>query len=175
MALCPALAMCGIGALLAGCSGSVTVGGTSTVDQSGEVSYAQAYISHQLPDLPATKSVDCPSNVDPKAGNTFECHATLANGQEVTLPFRIAAVPGDHVRFAPNYAQVSQALAVEVLYKGGAGLGVQSVECPTGVPATVGKTFECRARLKGGRSASVTLRVDKATSTDQNLQAVHAS
>jgi|tagenome__1003787_1003787.scaffolds.fasta_scaffold17445379_2 hypothetical protein len=44
-----------------------------------------------------------------------------------------------------------------------------------GAPATVGKTLQSEAQLKGGRTAKVTLKVDKATPTYQNLQVVRAS
>jgi uncharacterized protein DUF4333 len=169
-----ALAALAAAALLAGCSASVTTGGDTLV-QSSEVAYAQSYISKQLTDMPATKSVSCPSGVDAKVGNTFECQATLTNGQKVTLPFRVDSISGKHVALAANFAQVSPAVAIDSMYKGTASLGVQSVDCPSGVPATVGKTFDCQVHLENGRTLKVTLRIDNATATDQSLSAVHAS
>ncbi len=151
------------------------MGDEATLDHSDEVAYAQNYISRELPDLPATKSIDCPSHVDAKAGNTFECQATLANGQEVTLPFRILSASDNHASFATNFAQVSPALATDVMYQAGASSGLQSADCPSGVPATAGKTFDCQAHLKSGRTLNVTLRVGKATATNQPLVIVRTS
>jgi hypothetical protein len=167
-----AVAIFGIALVMAGCS--VSVGsGTKTVDKPDEVSYAQKYLSDQLSGLPPPQSVDCPSDVEAKVDTTFECQATLTNGQEVTLPC-ITSVNGDHAELHVNPDLVNQALAVEVLYKT-ADSPTKSVQCPTDVPATVGKTFDCQGTSKAGPTSTVTLKVEKATSSDQSLRVVNAT
>ena len=164
-----ALAVCAIAAIMAGCSASVSVGsGEKTADRSDEVSYAQQYIAHQFPDLPPAQSVDCPGDVALKVGATYECQATLTNGQEVTVPFRLTSVNGDNGVAHANVALVIQALAVDVIYKA-APSPPKSVACPTDVPATQNKTFECQVTLTNGTAQTVTLKVQSATSRGQDL------
>src|SRR4051794_23582421 len=74
--------------LTAGCGS----GGTTTVDQQDSVSFAQRALASKFPHLPKAQSVDCPSDVEAKEGTTFDCTATLENGQQVTLPIRIGAL-----------------------------------------------------------------------------------
>lgn len=162
-----ALAVCGIAAVMAGCSAEVHVGG-STVKQAGEISSTKSFIAHSLPDLPPVDSVDCPSGVDAKVGTTFECQATLDNGQEVTIPFEVASIDGDHVKFNLNTDVVTQGLAVDVVYKA-ADSPPKSVDCPTDVQATKGKTFDCRLTFESGKVSTLTLKVVSATSNGQNL------
>ena len=164
------LAVCGLSAVLTGCSVSVG-GGTETVDRSSEVTQARQSLAG-LTDLPATKSVDCPSDVEAESGTTYECHATLANGQEVTLPARVEDVDGDNARLENNLDVVNQALAVDVMYAA-ADSPPKSVECPTDVPATVGKTFECKVTFKAGNTITATLKVEAIT-PKQHLRVVSA-
>lgn len=164
-----ALAICGVAAFLPGCSISIG-GGTDTVDRSSEVSQARQALA-ALTDLPPTESIDCPADVEAKAGTTYECQATLANGQEVTLPARVASVD-DNAKLVSNLDLVIQALAVDVMYRA-ADSAPKSVECPTDVQATVGKTFECKVTFKEGGTITATLKVD-ATTPRQHLRVVRA-
>src|SRR5215216_983127 len=77
--------------------GSVSVGGTTTVDRPDAVAVAQRFVAQQLPDLPSARSVDCPNDVEAKVGTNFECTATLTNGQKVTLSLRVEQLQGDQV------------------------------------------------------------------------------
>jgi hypothetical protein len=164
-----ALAICGIAVVMPGCSCSFSVGG-DTVDQSSEVSQAKKTLG-SLPHLPSTQSLDCPDDVEAKADTTYECQATLTNGQEVTLPARVASVHGDDMNLENNLDLVLQALALEAIYAS-ADTTPKSVECPTDVPATVGKTFDCRVTFKDG-STTATLKVES-TTPRQNLRIVAA-
>jgi uncharacterized protein DUF4333 len=168
----PLVAILVVPALVAGCSGSVSVGGTTTVDHSDSVSTAQRFLAQNLTDLPAAKSVDCAGSVDAHPGTDFDCHATLANGQEVTLPLRVASVNGDNVHIISNPDVVDQALAVDVIYQG-AKVPLTSVDCPTGIQATQGKTFDCTAKYSDGTSARITLKLVSASSNgDQQIDLV---
>jgi hypothetical protein len=170
-----ALALCGIAAMMAGCSAHVSVGsGETTAVRSDEISYAEQYMSHQFPDLPPTQSVDCPSDVPLKVGSTYECQATLTDGQVVTIPFRLTSVNGDNGVAHANVALVIEALAVDIIYKA-APSPPTSVDCPTDVPATQNKTFECQVTLTNGTAQTVTLKVTSATSRGQdvNIASVH--
>jgi len=42
------------------------------------------------------RSVSCPSNVEAKAGKTFECHVKLADGSPVTFTIRVDSVSGNN-------------------------------------------------------------------------------
>jgi hypothetical protein len=159
----PVVAVLAVPLLVAGCSGSVSIGGTKTVDKPDEVSGAQKFLAQKLTNLPAPKSVDCPGGVDAHPGTDFDCHATLTNGQEVTVPFRVASVSGDRVQMIGNPDVVDQALAVNVAYHG-ANITPTSVDCPTGLPATQGKTFDCTAKYPTGESARITLKLVSASS-----------
>jgi hypothetical protein len=167
-----ALAICGTAALMAGCSASVSVGGGNTVKQGGEISSTKSFIARSLPDLPPVQSVDCPTGVDAKVGTNFECQATLDDGQQVTIPFQVASINGDHVDFKLNPAVVNQGLAVDVVYKASDSLP-KSVDCPTDVQATKGKTFDCRVMLDNGNTDTLTMKIVNATSHGQNLSVVH--
>jgi predicted thioesterase len=162
-----ALAICGTAAVMAGCSASVSVGG-NTVKQAGEISSTKKFIAASLPDLPPVQSVDCPSGVDAKVDTTFECRATLDNGQEVTIPFQVASINGDHVDFKLNTDVVTHGLAVDVVYKA-ADSPPKSVDCPTDVQAVKGKTFDCQLTFENGKVSTLTLKVVNATSSGQNL------
>ena len=147
-------------------------GGTTTVDQQDSVAFAQRVISQKLPNLPRIKSVDCPSDVEAKQGTTFDCTATLVNGQQVTLPIRVGAVTGGRVAVENNPAVVDQAYAVDALY-GVANSPIKNVDCPSDVPARVGKTFDCTASFQDGTATTVTLRVFTAASGRHRLRVVN--
>jgi hypothetical protein len=168
------LAICGIAGVMAGCSASFSVGDGNTVNKSDEVSLAQTFLSHELSDLPPAQSVDCPSDVEAKVDSTYECQATLTNGQDVSMPFHVTSVNGDRAGLHVNPALVTEALAVEVIYRQFDPTVPQSVECPTGVPAAAHKTFDCHVTLKNGTTATVTVQVEAASSSGQHLRVVGA-
>jgi NAD(P)H-hydrate repair Nnr-like enzyme with NAD(P)H-hydrate epimerase domain len=144
--------------------------GSSTVDQSDEVGLIHKDLG--IYNLPQAKSVDCPSGVDAKVGTTFVCHATLANGQVVTLPSRVNTVNGSHATLGPDPAVLQQALAIGVIYKS-LSSEPKSVDCPSDVPAKAGKTFECRVTATNGATGTFTLRITDASSSGQHVQVVH--
>jgi hypothetical protein len=174
MARClAALAMCGIAVLGTGCSFSVSLGSDpKTVDHSAEVSQVKQILDG-LPALPAAYAIYCPFDVEAKVGKAYECRVILSNGQEVSMPFRVTSVNGDRVEVDQRLDRVDQALALNIIYKS-ADTAPKSVDCPTDVPAKVGMTFDCRLASKDGSRDTVTLKVEKATSTDQNLRIVAA-
>ena len=153
--------------LVAGCGS----GGTTTVDQQDSVAFAQRVLSQRFPNLPKIKSVDCPSDVEAKQGTPFDCTATLVNGQQVTLPIRVGAITGDRVAVETNPDVVDQAYAVDALY-GVANSPIKKVDCPSDVPARVGKTFDCTASFQDGTATTVTLKVFTTASGRQRLRVV---
>src|SRR3954451_3928869 len=155
------IATCGIVAVaVSGCSVSFSSGGT-TIKQEDLINDVQNFMTQQLPDLPATKSVDCPGDVDAKVGTTFECTATLTNGQDVTIPLQVKAVSDDHGSIQSNPDIADSALAVDLLYKD-APATPKTVDCPTGISAKVGKTFVCKSSLTNGANYTVTVKITKA-------------
>ena len=149
--------------VLSGCSASFSTGG-DTIDQSDEVKNAQNFIDQQLTSLPPTKSVSCPDGVDAKVGTTFTCTATLDNGQKVTIPLAVTSTSDNGGTLHSNPDIVDQALAVDLLYQA-AQSPLKSADCPTDVPASVGKTFDCKALFTSGKTSVVTLEV---VTADQN-------
>ena len=67
--------------------------GTKTLDQSDEVNLVNKQLSSQ--NLKA-KTVDCPSDVEAKEGDTFKCDVTLTNGSTGTYTIKIQKVSGDN-------------------------------------------------------------------------------
>jgi hypothetical protein len=170
-----ALAICAAAVLAAsGCSVSFSSGG-KTLKKDDVTKDVQNFMSAQLPDLPLTKSIDCPGDVNAKVGTTFVCTATLINGQVVTIPLRVKTTSGDHGSMGSNPDIVDQALAVDLIYHAAPSPGVKSADCPTGITAKVGKKFDCKATLKDGTTSTVTLNVDQAASNgQQHLSVVSA-
>jgi uncharacterized protein YajQ (UPF0234 family) len=67
--------------------------GTKTLDQGDEVDLVNKQLASQ--DLKA-KTVDCPSDVEAKEGDTFDCDVTLTNGKTGTYTIKITKVSGDN-------------------------------------------------------------------------------
>jgi uncharacterized protein DUF4333 len=161
-----AFAICA-GAVLAASGCSVSFGGGKSIDQSDLKKDVQNFMIAQLPDLPLTKSIDCPGDVDAKVGTKFECTATLTNAQVVTIPLVVTKTSGSHGSIGSNPDIVDQALAVDLIYHAAPSPGVKSADCPTGITAKVGKKFDCKATLKDGSTSTVTVNVDQAASNGQ--------
>jgi hypothetical protein len=154
--------------LVAGCSS----GGTTTVDQQDSVAFAQRAVSEKFRNLPKVESVDCPGDVEAKEGTTFACTATLVNGQSVTLPIRVGAKSGNRVAVEGNPDVIDQANPIDALY-GAANSPIKNVDCPSDVPATVGKTFDCTVSFQDGTAETVTWKIDSAPPNGrQHLQVV---
>ena len=107
----------------------------------------------------------------------------LEQGQEATIPFRVTSVHGDNATLQPNWRLVIQGLAVEVMYKAAnsplkfsnpADSALKSADCPTDVPATEGKRFDCQVIWKSRTTNAVALKVESATSSGQDLRVVSA-
>ncbi len=85
------------GGLLAGCSGSVSVGDETTVDAdqvAGRVSDQLEQRVGRAPD-----SVDCPDDLDAEVGATVRC--TLTDGEtQLGVDVTVTEVDGDTVRFS---------------------------------------------------------------------------
>src|SRR5690242_15653902 len=108
----PSLLAAAIGAaaiLIGGCSVSFSSGG-DTIKKDDLVKDVQNFMTAQLPDLPPTKSVDCPGDVDAKVGTTFECTAVLTNGQQVTIPLQVKTSGGSRGTIQSNPKIVDSAL-----------------------------------------------------------------
>jgi Domain of unknown function (DUF4333) len=148
-------------AALAGCSANVHIGGSDTVKQSDEVSNTKNFLSSKLPDLPPVKTVDCPGGVSTDVGTTFSCSATLTNGQKVTVPLVVKTSSGSGGTLGSDPKIVDNALAVDLLYRG-AQKPVKVVDCPTDVPAKVGRTFTCKTAFEDGSTTTVLVRMTNA-------------
>jgi NAD(P)H-hydrate repair Nnr-like enzyme with NAD(P)H-hydrate epimerase domain len=144
--------------------------GGSTVDQPDEVTLIHKDLG--LYNLPQAKSVDCPSGVDAKVGTTFVCHATLPNGQVVTLPSRVNTVNGSNATLGPDPSVLQQALAISAIYKS-LQSPPKSVDCPSDVQPKAGTTFDCKVTGTNGKTLTFTLKVTSASSTSQNVQVIH--
>ena len=159
-----------VAAVFAGCEVSIG-GGGKTIDQSSEVDQARKTLG-SLSDLPPTKSIDCPSGVDAKVDVTYQCTATLNNGQKVVLPARVASVGDQHdARLVSNLDVVQQVVAFDLIYRT-ADTMPASIQCPTDAPASVGQTIDCRVTFPNGHADVVTLKV-AATTPRQNLKIAH--
>ncbi len=166
------LAACATAALVSGCSFSF--GSSDTIKQDDEVKNAQNFIDQQLTSLPPTKSVDCPDGVDAKTGTTFECTATLVNGQKITLPLVVSSTNDNGGTIDSNPDIVDQALAVDLMYQA-ANSPLKVVDCPTDVAAKAGKTFDCEASFQNGSSSTVTLKLESSSPNGkQNMTVVAA-
>lgn len=78
-----------VAALLLG----VAACGKTTIDQSSEVDLVHKQLAH---DKLQAKSVDCPSDIEAKAGETFSCDVVLTNGKTGTYDIKVTSVNGDH-------------------------------------------------------------------------------
>lgn len=96
-------AVVGVGAILAlaaaGC-------GTKTIDESSEVDLINKQLDSQ--NLKA-KSVDCPSDIEAKEGETFECNVTLTNGNTGTYTVKVQNVNGDNASLQVTGAKSTNA------------------------------------------------------------------
>jgi NAD(P)H-hydrate repair Nnr-like enzyme with NAD(P)H-hydrate epimerase domain len=67
--------------------------GKTTLDQSSEVDLVnKALASQNL----KSKSVDCPSGIEAKEGETFSCDAVLTSGKTLTFDIKVGTVSSDH-------------------------------------------------------------------------------
>jgi hypothetical protein len=163
--------------LAVGAVGAVAAAGcgSSSIDQSDEVHNAQKFLSSALPDLPEAKSVDCPSGVSTKVGTAFACTATLSDGQKVSLPYVVKTSTSNGGTMALNPKLVNEALAAALIYHD-ASPAPKTINCPTDVPAKVGKTFDCKVALVNGKTDTVTIHIDTAAANgNQHLTIVHVS
>jgi len=69
--------------------------GKSTIDQSSEVDLVNKQLKQ---DGLQPKSVDCPSDVEAKQGQTFTCNVTATNGHTGTYTIKVESVSGDHAQ-----------------------------------------------------------------------------
>jgi len=76
----------------------------------------------------------------------------------VTLPLVVKAVNGDRASLANDPDLIDEALAVDLIYHQSTS-SVKSVDCPSGVAATAGKTFTCKATFTNGDVNVVTLKI----------------
>lgn len=78
-------------ALLAGCSYSVSTGGSDTIDPAKVEGEISTQMTKQYPDVPVN-SVTCPDGIKPAQGVTFECTAQL---EGVQLPVKVTITQVD--------------------------------------------------------------------------------
>jgi Domain of unknown function (DUF4333) len=88
------------GALVLG----VAACGKTTIDQSSEVGLVNKSLARE--NLKA-KSVDCPSDVEAKEGETFSCTAELTNGKTATIDIKVGSVSSDHAELQVTGGKIS--------------------------------------------------------------------
>jgi hypothetical protein len=105
-------------------------------------------------------AVDCPDDVDAKAGATFTCTVTGKDGSSAS--FQVTQTDDEgHVKFGDRFvktARLEQALTKEI----GAG---GTVECPDVVVLEKGATFDCAA-TKSGQDATVGVTINDTAGAD---------
>ena len=78
--------------------------GKTTVDQSSEVNLVNKSLANSH--LKA-KSVDCPSDVEAKEGETFSCTAELTTGGTATVDIKVGNVSNDQAQLKVTGGHVS--------------------------------------------------------------------
>ncbi len=76
------------------CAIFVSACGTTTIDQSSEVSLAREGLTKT--NAGPARSVSCPSGVAAKVGATLNCHLVLVNGGSVTFTERVDSISGSN-------------------------------------------------------------------------------
>jgi hypothetical protein len=67
--------------------------GTSTIDHSSEIDLVNKQLAN---DGLKAKSIDCPSDVEAKEGDTFTCNVVATNGHTGTYTITIESVNGNN-------------------------------------------------------------------------------
>jgi hypothetical protein len=104
-------------ALMAGCSGTVTFGGSDTVDPTRVSASLARLLKKQFPDV-RVGSIACPRGVKLTAGGTFQCTADMEGAQ---LPIKVTLTHVDtdkgeyDVSFEPAKALINTDKVVEEL------------------------------------------------------------
>ncbi len=80
-------------ALASGCSGKVEIG-SNTVSASDIESEANAALTKKVGQAPA--SIDCPNDLDAKAGQSEACTLTAKDGTTYPMTATITSVSGDN-------------------------------------------------------------------------------
>jgi hypothetical protein len=102
-----AVTLTAVAALLVGLAAC----GKSTIDQSSEVDLVHKQLAQ---DKLQAKSVDCPSDVEAKEGETFSCDVVLTDGSTGTYDIKVSSVSGDKASL-----QVTGAHSTSTTGKGG--------------------------------------------------------
>jgi hypothetical protein len=136
-----AVVACAVAALAAAC-------GTSVLD-TGEVgTEIAARIEEQTG--ADVESVDCPGDVEAKAGATFTCTVTATDGTSLAIDVEQTNDDGALSFQAPilHTTEAEQVIAADIG-------GGTTVDCPELVIVQAGATFDCA--LGGGGSGTVTV------------------
>jgi hypothetical protein len=140
--------------------------GTKTFKQDDLQNTLAEKIAAQAGGSPSDYDVQCPDDAEVKKGKTFTCTVTDAKGNKET----ITATPTDgegHFRWTvSNTLHVSE-LERQLVRQLSANAGVDpakvKVDCPSGVQARKGRTFDCTLTAPNGDKVRVvvTLTNDK--------------
>jgi hypothetical protein len=150
-----ALVLCSL--LAAGC------GGTKKVDSSTVEKGIESQI-HVLTAKPA--SVNCPDNVESKAGQTFTCTATLSNGAEGKVKVDEPKKGQFEYSLVPGSLMMPGAVLEDKVKKDleQAGVSNASVNCPDNVIIKVGTTVTCDVK-SSTKTGKVTFTFSDASGT----------
>jgi hypothetical protein len=102
-------------AFLAGCSYSVSTGGSNTIDPAKVEGEISTQVTKQFPDVPVN-SVTCPNGVKPAQGVTFECSIQL-EGVQLPVKVTITQVDVGKETFAYDWKPTKSLLIVEEIVK----------------------------------------------------------
>jgi hypothetical protein len=76
------------------CAALLSACGTVVVDKSSETSLTRKALT--VSNAPATKTIDCPSDVPLKLGKTMTCHVDFKQGGGADFTMKIDKVNGHH-------------------------------------------------------------------------------
>jgi hypothetical protein len=152
-------------AFLAGCSYSVSTGGSDTIDPAKVEGEISTQMTKQYPDVPVN-SVTCPDGVKPAQGVTFECSIQL-EGVQLPVKVTITQVDVGKETFSFDMKPTKSLLIVEEIVKAmkanlrDQGVRDANVDCGRGRYRVVeiGGAIECT--VSAGGASRVARAVDE--------------
>lgn len=139
---------------MAGCGGSTV-----------SARKAEVLVKRSL-DQPST-SVNCPNGVAIKKGRSFDCNIGFRNGDTAIVRLHETNNTGEVSASAKDFkvTTIGGAAARQVVLSWAANrkVGLASVSCPAGSPATVGRSIPCEAADRAGKKATISLEVVNTT------------
>lgn len=139
--------------LLTGCSGSVSVGGT-TVKQAD----LEKAVADEITGADADKlTVSCDGSLKGEKGETQDCTLEDGTGDKSHVRAEVTKVDGDDVKFDTSlFVPADDVAGVLEEQLAGQGEDVESVTCADDLPGVVGEKIECTAEPLGDLTVTTT-------------------